>query len=171
MANRFTGIFHSRPQTYAAFERPGQILFLSFLITKAPVQESRDPFERYGSEIESIYLTGDFAVKADISAKPSEPSQHNVRGFLVPKPVHHFTSFTMTREKSLFTGDLVTQGYPFYNGSFRLEKNFDIGAIEKEKKYILKFPLSEAIIIKVILMVKNCRQWHGHHGKLILRML
>ena len=38
----------------------------------APVPESRDPFERYGSEIESIYLTGDFAIKADTSARPAE---------------------------------------------------------------------------------------------------
>lgn len=121
----------------------------------APVPESRDPFKRYGSEIESIYLTGDFAVKADSSAKPSGPSQHNARGFLVPKPVHHFSSFTITGEKSLFNGDLVTQGYPFYNGSFILEKNFDMGPVEKGKKYLMKFPLSEAIIIKVTINGKD----------------
>lgn len=116
---------------------------------KAPVQDSRDPIQRYGSEIESIYITGDFAVKADPSALPHEPSQHNVRGFLVPRPVHHFASFTLTNESREFSGDLVTRGYPFYNGSFRLEKNFSIGNIEKEKKYFLKFPSGEAIIIKV----------------------
>jgi hypothetical protein len=120
-----------------------------FLNYTAPVPDSRDPFKRYGSEIESIYLTGDFAIKADTSLTPSEPSQHNARGFLVPKPVHHFASFTIAKEKSHFTGDLVTQGYPFYNGSFSLEKDFDISRIEKDKKYLLKFPLSEAIIIKV----------------------
>jgi hypothetical protein len=116
---------------------------------KAPLPDSRDPFERYGSEIESIYLTGNFAIKADSSSRPSDPSQHNARGFLVPKPVHHFASFTMTKEKTLFRGDLVTQGYPFYNGSFLLEKDIDIAKIERGKKYILKFPLSETIIIKV----------------------
>ena len=105
---------------------------------KAPVPESRDPFERYGSEIESIYLTGDFAIKADTSARPAEPSQHNARGFLVPKPVHHFESFTITREKSLFsTGILSRQGYPFYNGSFRLEKDFEYQQTLKRRKDIL----------------------------------
>ncbi|MBK7712007.1 MAG: hypothetical protein IPJ37_14355 [Bacteroidales bacterium] len=89
---------------------------------RAPVPESRNPFERYGSEIESIYLTGEFAIKADTSKRPAEPSQHNARGFLVSKAVHHFSSFTITEEKSLFTGDLVSQGYPFYNGGFMLEK-------------------------------------------------
>ncbi|MBK8883495.1 MAG: hypothetical protein IPN67_14230 [Bacteroidales bacterium] len=116
---------------------------------RAPVPESRNPFERYGSEIESIYLTGEFAIKADTSKRPAEPSQHNARGFLVSKAVHHFSSFTITEEKSLFTGDLVSQGYPFYNGSFMLEKSFEITRLEKDKKYLLKFPLSEAIIIKV----------------------
>lgn len=116
---------------------------------EAPVQESRDPFKRYGSEIESVYITGDFAVKATFSERPSEVSQHNARGFLVPKPVHHFGSFTLIKEKTHFSGDLVTQGYPFYNGSFRLEKSFELGNIEKGKKYILRFPLAEAIIIRV----------------------
>ena len=115
---------------------------------KAPVQDSRDPFERYGSEIESIYLTGDFAINADTSGRFHEPSQHNARGFLIPKPVHYFESFTIAKEKSLFNGDLVTQGYPFYNGSFLLEKKFEISKIEKGRRYILKFPLSEAIILK-----------------------
>jgi hypothetical protein len=116
---------------------------------KAPVQDSRDPYKRYGSEIESIYITGDFAIKADTSSEPAGPSQHNVRGFLVPKPVHHFASFTMTKEKLMFNGDLVTQGYPFFTGSFLLEKKFELNSVEKEKKYILRFPLSEAIVIKI----------------------
>ena len=38
---------------------------------KAPVPDSRDPFKRYGSEIESIYITGDFAIKADTSVRPA----------------------------------------------------------------------------------------------------
>ncbi len=122
---------------------------------KAPVPESRNPFDRYGSEIESIYITGDFAVKADTSSMVAEPSQHNARGFLVPKPVHHFASFTISKEKTLFHGDLVTQGYPFYNGSYILEKNFDIARPDKTKRYLLKFPLSEAIIIKVNLNGKD----------------
>jgi hypothetical protein len=126
-----------------------------YLEYKAPVQDSRNPSERYGSEIESIYLTGDFGVSANISKRPAEPSQHNVRGFLVPKPVHHFESFAITDEKKIFTGDLVPQGYPFYNGSFVLEKSFDISSVEKNKKYVLKFPLSEAIVLKVNLNGKE----------------
>ncbi len=151
---KFDGKAFYRDMAFKSTDISGQLrsgantvsLFLDY---KAPVQDSRDPLKRYGSEIESIYLTGDFAIKADTSSVSAGPSQHNARGFLVPKPVHHFESFTMTKEKSLFKGDLVPQGYPFYNGSFRLEKNFDLNNIEKEKKYLLKFPLSEAIIIKV----------------------
>ena len=126
-----------------------------YLDYKAPLQESRDQFERYGSEIESIYLTGDFGVDAKISKLPAEPSQHNARGFLIPKPVHHYASFRLTDEKETFTGDLVPQGYPFYNGSFVLEKTFDISNIGESKKYFLKFPLSEAIVLKVKLNGKE----------------
>ncbi|HUX97463.1 MAG TPA: glycosyl hydrolase [Bacteroidales bacterium] len=122
---------------------------------KSAIPESRDPFERYGSEIESIYLTGDFGVKATGSALPDEPSQHNVRGFLIPKPIYRFQSFTITNEKKNFTGDLVLQGYPFYNGGFELVKSFNISVLDKGKRYILKFPLAEAIVIKVNLNGKD----------------
>jgi len=90
-----------------------------------------------------------------VSKIPSEPSQHNLRGFLIPKPVYHFKSFTITGEKESFSGDLVPQGYPFFNGGFKLEKDFDISGIEKGRRYILKFPLSEAIVIKVNLNGKD----------------
>jgi hypothetical protein len=126
-----------------------------YLDYKAPQPESRDPYARYGSEIESIYLTGDFGVKAEKSSVPPEPSQRNARGFLVPKPVYHFASFTISSEKENFTGDLAQQGYPFYNGSFKLEKSFEMENIKNGKRYILKFPLSEAIIIKVNLNGKD----------------
>lgn len=120
-----------------------------FLDYKAPGSDNSNPYGRYGSEIESIYLTGDFAVKTGESKLPSDLSQHNARGFLIPKPVHHFNSFTLTKEKTTFSGDLVPQGYPFYNGGFVLEKSFELSSIDPDKKYILKFPLSESIIIKV----------------------
>ena len=126
-----------------------------YLDYKAAVPESRDPFARYGTEIESIYLTGDFGVKAVESDLKEEPSQHNVRGFLVPKPVHRYKSFTLTTEKEVFTGDLTAEGYPFYNGRFNLEKEFTFGKPETGKKYILRFPLSEAIMIKVRLNGKE----------------
>lgn len=131
------------------FFRKGLNTISLYLHFKAPVQESRDQFERYGTEIESIYLTGDFGVRAEVSKLPSEPSQRNVRGFLIQKPVHHFESFAISGESKIFTGDLVPQGYPFYCGAFLLEKSFDLNSIPKGKKYILKFPVSEAIVIKV----------------------
>ncbi len=122
---------------------------------KSPIPESRDPFERYGSEIESIYLTGDFGVEAIASTLPEEPSQHNVRGYLIPKPIYRFQSFIITNEKDKFSGDLVLQGYPFYNGGFKLDKSFDINTLEKGKRYFLKFPLAEAIVMKVNLNGKD----------------
>jgi hypothetical protein len=117
----------------------------------APVPESRDPFKRYGSEIESVYLTGDFGILADTSKRPSDVPQRTVRGYLVAKPVHHFESFSVTDEKSEFSGDLADKGYPFYCGGFVLEKEFSVDSIKKGKRYFISFPLSEAIIIKPVI--------------------
>jgi hypothetical protein len=139
--------FKSAPAT--ALIKKGVNNISLYIDYKAPVPDSRDPTARYGTEIESIYLTGDFGVKGEESKIPAEPSQHNVRGFLIPKPVHHYKSFIVTSENNTFTGDLVTQGYPFYNGGFVLEKTFDFSNALKNKRYFLKFPLSEAIVIKV----------------------
>ncbi len=121
----------------------------------APQPTSRDPYTRYGSEIESIYLTGDFGVQPTLSDIPSEPSQRNSRGFLPEKPVHYFSSFTITGEKQVFTGNLATEGYPFYNGSFTLSREFNFNGKIAEKKYFLTFPLSEAIVITVKLNGKE----------------
>jgi hypothetical protein len=117
----------------------------------APVPESRDPFKRYGSEIESVYLTGDFGISADTSKMQSEVPQRTAKGYLVPKPVHHFESFSVTDEKSEFSGDLADKGYPFYCGGFVLEKEFSVDSIKKGKRYFIKFPLSEEIILKPVI--------------------
>jgi hypothetical protein len=145
--------FKSAPVTDAV--RKGVNNISLYLDYKAAVPESRDPFARYGSEIESIYLTGEFGVKAVESKLPDEPSQHNVRGFLVPKPIHRYGSFVLTSEKETFAGDLVPQGYPFFNGKFILEKEFSFGKPESGKRYFLKFPLSEAILLNVNLNGKD----------------
>jgi len=106
--------------------------------------------KRYGTEIESIYLTGDFAV----SIMPGEPvvqSQRNSLGIFTEKPVHSVSRFAVTKEQDRFEGDLVDLGYPFYAGSFLLENSFTIekGQADKGKRYFLTFPSFEAIVVKV----------------------
>ena len=115
----------------------------------APKPASFDTTERYGTEIESIYLIGDFAVDICMSEMPSTVSQKYKSKLFAPKPVHRISRFTIAKEDSLFEKDLVLRGYPFYAGAFRLTNSFEIRKIAIGEKYFISFPLSEAIVLKV----------------------
>lgn len=120
------------------------ILTLDYI---APKPASRDARERYGSEIESIYLIGDFGVRADVSAVPAR-SIRNDRGDLPMRPVHRFSSFTVTGENANVSGDLAVSGYPFYAGAFEQKKDFTLPEKKAGKRYVLVFPDAEAVVIR-----------------------
>jgi hypothetical protein len=113
------------------------------------IPESLDARERYGTEIESIYLVGDFRVAAEHSQEPPEPTQRNTWDQLQPRPIHRFRSFTISEEKGEFKGDLAQEGYPFYAGRFVLEKNFSFRGRTTDTRYDLVFPEVEAVVIHV----------------------
>jgi len=117
----------------------------------APEPASLDPYKRYGTEIESIYLTGDFAVEAVASPDPLTGSQKNSSGLYVGKPLHSMSRFIITGEKDRFEADLVKQGYPFYAGTFTLKNTFTIEKRPESniKRYFISFPSFEAIVVKV----------------------
>jgi len=120
----------------------------------APVPPSRDARERYGTEIESVYLVGDFAVHAEASPEPAK-SERNDRGELPKRPVHRFRSFRIGTEKGAFEGDLAPQGYPFYAGAFELERTFTAPAPAAGARHVLTFPEMEAIVAVVELNGKR----------------
>jgi len=124
------------------------MLYLKYV---APELASLDAVKRYGTEIESIYLTGDFAVSVTPSAEPLAESQKNSLHLFTGKPIHSIRHFAITREKDQFEGDLVDQGYPFYAGTFVLKKSFAIDKKpqDKAKRYFISFPYFEAIVVKV----------------------
>lgn len=115
----------------------------------APKKSSLNAIVRYGTEVESIYLIGDFAVKAIPSTKPFTISQKYADKLLVEKNVYHMDRFEITAEKEFFDDDLVLQGYPFYAGKFVLSNRFTIGEIDRSKKYFLSLPLFESIVVTV----------------------
>lgn len=110
-----------------------------------PQPASKDPAERYGTEIESIYLTGDFAVSG-IPLNPMNDSQRNRTGNFPPRAVHRFSGFALTAEKALFTGDLTPEGYPFYAGSFRLSHSFTLDSCDRDYRYFAELPDVESIV-------------------------
>jgi hypothetical protein len=115
----------------------------------APESSSLNAYKRYGTEIESIYLIGDFAVSVTSSKKPLMESQKNNLKLFVSKPIHSISRFALTRETSKFDADLVTQGYPFYAGTFILSNTFMFEKKSELKKYFISFPSFEAIVLKV----------------------
>ncbi|MEK6794672.1 MAG: glycosyl hydrolase [Spirochaetota bacterium] len=118
-----------------------------------PKPTSRDARERYGSEIESIYLIGDFGVRANASAVPAR-SIRNERGDLPARPVHRFSSFSIVDEREEFDGDLAVSGYPFYAGAFELKRSFTLTP-EKGRRYVLTFPDAEATVITAVVNGKK----------------
>ena len=95
---------------------PGRNEIVLSLTFVSGIPTSLNARARYGTEIESIYLIGDFAVKAEQADQPLTDTYRNKDGVLPKKPIHSFKRFTLTKEAAAFTGDLVTQGYPFYAG-------------------------------------------------------
>ncbi|MCX6237955.1 MAG: hypothetical protein NTY07_10450 [Bacteroidia bacterium] len=112
---------------------------------KPSIDNSSVAKERYGTEIESIYLTGDFAVTAH-QVTDSNNSQRNLAGTFQIRPVHQVQSFSISAERNQFSGDVSMDGYPFYAGAFELKQSFSIPEINQNNKYILELPNCEAIV-------------------------
>ncbi len=127
------------------------VLSLSFV---SAIPASVNAVERYGTEIETIYLEGDFGVKGLLAAEqPTETWLSQVKQ-LQPRPmptrfIHN--SFALVAEQSDFSGSLTTCGYPFYAGRFELGTSFHLGAKDGSRRYYLLFPAFESTLINVSL--------------------
>ncbi|UCG48785.1 MAG: hypothetical protein JSU94_03205 [Phycisphaerales bacterium] len=151
-AVRFTGDGFYRDRSFrmtdiSSLVKEGDNRIMLELDYVAPVPASYDARTRYGTEIETIYLVGDFGVKAVVADEPPAPTQRNQRGTLPKRPIHRFSRFVITGETQTFDGDLTVQGYPFFNGAFELQRTFEIKRVEPQRKYYLKFPGIEAIVV------------------------
>jgi len=121
-----------------------------------PLPTSAVASVRSGTEIENIYLVGDFGVKAVMADQPLKTTYRNQKGDLGQKPIHSFKQFALVREGDAFSGDLVTQGYPFYAGEFVLECAFDLAAVEAGRTHRLRFPGFEAVVIHTEVNGRAC---------------
>ncbi len=112
------------------------------------VPGSEIPEKRYGTEIESIYLTGDFGVEVSFPVMTMD-SWRNATGDMIPRPVHGFAGFTLVAEGDVFGGDLTPEGYPFYAGEFEMLKRFSLDSVRQGADYFLEMPNTEAIACRV----------------------
>lgn len=145
-----------RAQDISGMLRAGRNEIVLILDYVSAIPTSLKARARYGTEIESIYLIGDFAVTAEVADKPLADTYRNQEGALQKKPIHSFKRFAVTREKESFVGDLAPQGYPFYAGEFLLDGEFALDRVEAGKRYLLAFPYFEAVVLNVTVNGKAC---------------
>lgn len=103
---------------------------------------------RYGTELESIYLIGDFAVKAHYAKWNIWDTEKNRYATFIKKPIHRLNDLYLSCEPSAYSNDLTQCGYPFYAGSFELKNTFTIEKIESDKQYYVNLPLFEATLCR-----------------------
>jgi hypothetical protein len=81
----------------------------------------KDQFRRYGTEIESIYLVGDFSVETTLRPAEQPVSPLWKQWGLPPIGVRCFEpDMRLTDPSPLTFGDVTSQGLPFYAGRIQL---------------------------------------------------
>ncbi len=94
---------------------------------------------QHGTELEALFLLGDFGVFSLEEASPRTPCirmNHHFR--LAPEPSH-------------FTGELVNNGYPFYTGSVDLTQDFYLTAEQAATKAELYIEDINACLAEVLI--------------------
>ena len=117
-----------------------------------PIPTSIDPVARYGTEIENVFLVGDFAVEAALSADQPTETWRNRNPILNPKPMparFQYGSLSIVADADAPEGDFTRQGYPFYAGRLICRGTLNLTAREDRVRYKIAFPKVEAITVGV----------------------
>ena len=87
--------------------------------------DNENLFKFYGTELEQIYLIGDFAVKGEkIGQDFFETKRHRYK-----------SKFILTKESGITSGDLLADGYCFFNGKINLTTEAIISKIKENERY------------------------------------
>ena len=117
-----------------------------------PIPASIDPIARYGTEIENIFLIGDFGVDAALAAQQPTETWRNRNPILNPKPLparFQQGSLAIIADSDAPEGDFARQGHPFYAGRLRCSTTFTLPAKAEGTGYKIAFPRVEAITVQV----------------------
>lgn len=128
--------------------RTGQNVIELQIDFEPPNPLSSDPRKRYETELESIYLTGDFGVFSKKN-QTIENTQRNRSEDLPNRPVYAMDQYFIDKEQNRFSGNMVLEGYPFYAGSFTLSNSFELPAVEPDRHYFIDLAECEAIVTEV----------------------
>ena len=134
-----------------------------------PIPTSVDPIARYGTEIENVFLCGDFGVKGTLAAEQPNSTWRNRNPILNPKPMparFKCGSFSLVSDGEAAEDDYTRQGHPFYAGRLSCACSFPLAAKEKGVRYKIAFPTVEAITVGVKVNGKNlptvfCSPWEA----------
>lgn len=110
--------YHQNPEVYARLERARRF-------------ETEYNMLTYDSEIESIYLYGDFSVRHTGRIEPLLRGAERLCG--------SFELGAPATGRRLDASDLVRQGFPFFAGKLTLRQEFELTASEAEKIQLLRF--------------------------------
>ena len=95
--------------------------------------------KREGTELEAIYLIGDFSVQSTRSPDTA-----------APRCIRLTPSFSVTRESQPSSGNLVDDGYPFYAGRISLIDQLEVDAPGPDEQVVLALPgIDAAALVKV----------------------
>ena len=145
----YQDVFFRKSANIASLLKKGKNVISLTLDFIPPVPNDTVFAYRYGTELENIYLIGDFAVLSNISQTNQWNTEKNNTNMFVKKPVHRLNEFVITKEPTQFQGDIVPEGYPFFAGKFRFSNSFFLSEKEKHKSYYIHIPLSEAIVYEL----------------------
>ena len=143
------------------------VLELDFV---SPRTTSLSASERYGTEIETVYLCGDFGVKGELASEQPSESWRNRNPILNPKPLplrYRCGSFSICDEPAeVAAGDLTLDAYPFFAGSVTYGCSFSLDTLPDAESIKLAFPRAEAILVDVRINGKElptvfCSPWEA----------
>lgn len=90
---------------------------------------------RYGTEIESIYIVGDFSVQGEYTNGSFDETYWNISKLKPPFKYLRTVSAVVTAPKDLLLGDVTEDGLPFYAG--RLEYRTSLPELEIDSERII----------------------------------
>ena len=117
-----------------------------------PIPTSVDPVARYGTEIENLFLVGDFAVGAALAAEQPTETWRNRNPILNPKPMparFQYGSFSLVADADAPEGDFTRQGHPFFAGRLICKGVLNLAERKDSVRYKIAFPKVEAITVGV----------------------
>ena len=145
----YRDVFFLKSQNIAPLLQKGNNTIQLSLNFIAPNPTDTMNAHRYGTELESIYLIGDFAVRAASQTLNQWDTEKNATQTFIAKPVHRLNQFSLVKEPEVFSGDIATEGYPFYAGQFVLSNSFELQKRDAGKRYYINIPLAEAVVYEL----------------------